>query len=97
MNLKDTLTSTPAFRARAKIPPHKRKHQWLMTALGLAIIAATVYVRVQLWPDMHWLGVAAGCYAGGFVASKQLMVDLGKSFAQAIGGIVGALAGKKDA
>lgn len=96
MNLKETFTSLPAMQARDKIPPHKRRLQWVNTLVGLGIIAGTIFVRVKLWPDLHWLGVAAGCYAGGFVASKQLMQDIAKGFAQMIGSIVAAMAGKKD-
>lgn len=96
MNLKDTFTSLPAMQDRQRIPKHKRRGQVWMTLLGLGIIAATIFVKAKLLPDMPWLGVLGGAFAGGFVASKQFMLDMVKAFAQMVASIVGALAGKKD-
>lgn len=95
MDLKQTLGNIPAIRDRQQIPVKKRIRQWVDTALGLAIVAGTLWVKAKLLPEMPWLGVAIGCFTGGWVASKQLMVAISKAVPQAIAAVVGALSGKK--
>lgn len=95
MNLKETLTSVPAFQARRQIPEHKRKSQWLRTVLGGCVFLAGLVAPWKLgFPWQAGLGMSA---FGAFVASQQLVTDFLKIAAQAIGAIVSGLAGKKDA
>lgn len=94
MNLKETLTQLPAYQARAKIPEHKRRSQWIRTVLGGFVFLAGLVAPWKLgFPWQAGLGIAA---FGGFVASQQLVTDFLKIIPQAIGAVVGAMAGKKD-
>lgn len=93
MKLTESFAKLPAIEARGKIPPHKRRSQWLRTVAGgvvfLGGLAAPTYLR---FPWQAGLGIAA---FGAFISSQQLVLDFAKAIPQAIAAIVGALGGKK--
>lgn len=94
MNLKETLTSVPAFQARKAIPEHKRRSQWIRTVAGGGVFIVGLLAPWKLgFPWQAGLGLSA---FGAFMASQQLVLDFLKAVPQAIAAIVGALAGKKD-
>lgn len=86
--ISQSFAKLPAFRARAKIPAHKRKAQWVQTSVGLTVAASAFALRALL--EMPWAAVYVMAFAGGFTASKQLVLDILKAIPQA----VSALAGK---
>lgn len=92
MRISDTLRSLPAIKARAQIPAHKRKSQWLKTVAGGAVFLLGLAAPWKLgFPWQAGLGIAA---FGGFMVSQQLVTDFLKAIPQAIAAIVGAISGK---
>lgn len=87
MRISQSFAHLPAIKARAKIPPHKRKAQWLQTIVGLSIAAAAFFLRWKL--GMPWPAVYVMAFAGGFTASKGLVLDILKAIPQAIAAMAG--------
>lgn len=92
MRISETFAALPAIQARAKIPPHKRKTQWVKTLAG-----GIVFVGGFLLP--HFLGfpwqVGAVVSAfGAFTISAQLVLGFLKAAVQFLPALLGAL-GKK--
>lgn len=92
MDLKSTLSQIPAFKDRERIPAHKRRAQWRDTVTGVLVASAAFVLRWKL--EMPWTAVFVMAFAGGFIASKQLMLTLLKVVPQGIAAIVSALSGK---
>lgn len=88
MRISQSLAKLPAIKARAQIPAHKRKAQWVQTVIGGTVAVAAFFLRWKL--GMPWGAVYVMAFAGGFTASKQLVLDILKAIPQA----VAALAGK---
>lgn len=91
----NSLTKLPVIRAREQIPAPKRRRQWLHTLLGLGI-AGGAFALPNLM-GVPWPAAYAVAFIGGWIASKQLMLDLMKALPQAIAAIVNALTGKAPA
>jgi hypothetical protein len=92
MRISQTLAQLPALQARAKIPPHKRRSQWVNSIVGAVVFLGGLLAPWKLgFPWQAGLGLAA---FGAFIVSKQLVLDFLKAVPQAISAIVGALGGK---
>lgn len=90
--LVDSAVNVPALKARAQIPAHKRKSQWLRTLAGGGVFLLGLAAPWKLgFPWQAGLGISA---FGGFMASQQLVMDFLKAIPQAILAVVSALAGK---
>ena len=87
-----SLTKLPALQARASIPPEKRRRQWLSTGIGLGIAGGAFLL--PRWTGVPWAAAYAVAFIGGWIASKQLMLDLMRALPQAIAAVVNALMGK---
>lgn len=87
MRISETFARLPAVKARAQIPAHKRKAQWVQTTLGLTVAVAAFVLRWKL--AMPWGAVYVMAFAGGFTASKQLVLDILKAIPQAIAALAG--------
>lgn len=93
MRISDTLRSLPAIKAREQIPPHRRKSQFRRTVIGGFVFVGGFFIPVYLhFPWQVGLGVSA---FGGFMASKELVLDFLKAIPQAIAAIANAVGGKK--
>lgn len=85
--LSQSFAKLPVIQARAKIPAHRRKAQWQQTAIGLLVAVAAFFLRWKL--EMPWPAVYVMAFAGGFTASKQLVLDVLKAIPQAILALAG--------
>lgn len=92
MRISETFKSLPAIKARAQIPAHKRKSQWLRTLAGGAVFIGGLCAPTYLhFPWQAGLGIAA---FGAFISSQQLVLDFAKAIPQAIAAIAQAMSGK---
>lgn len=87
MKVTESFAKLPAMQARAQIPAHKRKAQWVQTTFGLFVAGAAFFLRWKL--EMPWPAVYVMAFAGGFTASKQLVLDILKAIPQAILALAG--------
>lgn len=92
MTILKTVQNVPAIKARAKIPPEKRRGQWGKTVLGLLV--AGVGMVAPKYLNFPWQFGAAVVGFGGFVASQQLVTSYLKAIPQTIAAYVRALGGK---
>lgn len=92
--ISQSFANLPAMQERRKIPPHKRKAQWVQTIVGLGVAAAAFFLRWKL--EMPWPAVYVMAFAGGFTASKGLVLDILKAIPQAIAAVAGRGATNAD-
>jgi len=86
MNISQTVKNLPAVKARAEIPPVKRRAQLVKTLAGSSLVAGGLLLPKLGYPWQAGLGVSA---FGAFICSQQLVLGYAKALAQFVGALTG--------